>query len=222
MTNYDFKANWSIIVEQLKTPYFRNLIENAIKKYVNDPNMTVDLPYANYARGDSYAMYCEKLNEKYIRKLLKEKKIPKTYMDTDVLIKEIKELKGIDADEEDDTFCDYVFEKEEKILSQAPHILNWRDDINAYKFYEMCFFINPTVSLELAKKICPNEKWIVELCYFDDIDGCTNGGHATVKNEDGSKYFDIVFMNEFNINEVMKGNCLSCNKKHPYETVIKE
>ena len=44
-------------------------------------------------------------------------------------------MKGITIDEEDEDNEDltaFFFEKEEKIVSQAPHNLNWRDDINSY------------------------------------------------------------------------------------------
>lgn len=184
--NYDFKANWDIIIMPLLTnPKIKKSIKKGIISYIDDGNCYQNTIYdsnkspAFYERGDGWSEYIDNYREK-----LEEKLIETGYLKKD---------KNEPLTNENDELDDYIetenyniYENYKEQLMKPFIEYHEKTCIRAYQIFGACHWWNPTFGLTLAKIIYPNEKWTIKKGFY----------HTTIINKTETLVFDILYFDE--------------------------
>lgn len=173
--NYDFGKHWNSKIKQhLDNPKILNAIRKGVNMHAayESDFYKKNTPPAQYSYRDHYDSLMTRKEEKLIKQLRKENKLPTEYLEME---RKMREMDDDDYEELD--------KLGEKILE--PY-MSWnviRYNLESYYLLGGCHEWAPTFELTLARLVEPNEKWRVR----------TGKSHSTVINQNDSKVFDLLY-----------------------------
>ncbi len=190
--NFDFGSKWHLVLSHLKTQEFRDLFQSIKDESIRmEPwHVKADVPPVYLTTNSAFGS---------LKMELLDYEIEHSRL-TDLERKLYQELKRIPICTEE------YFDREEELMDSVMRRLDlvWETNKDHLAFYipiGCCFDWNGTFGLWLAKKVCPEGKWVIE----------ESDKHCTVICHESKKIFDIIYWS-------LKGRLYDYCKYHAGQT----